>query len=76
MSNVEGWIRFAQSFKINRIPYSMFDAYSPPQEDSTFISFFSDQTGCPLAGGSALMKRCLLQKSRAGQNLIRLWRKT
>jgi hypothetical protein len=25
MSNVEGWIRFAQSFKIDRIPYSMFD---------------------------------------------------
>ncbi|CAB1078768.1 hypothetical protein D1AOALGA4SA_6499 [Olavius algarvensis Delta 1 endosymbiont] len=23
---------------------------------STFISFISDQTGCPLAGGRALMK--------------------
>jgi hypothetical protein len=58
MSNVEGWNRFAQSFfnKIDRIPYfdirySLFDI-----RYSLFQSFYSDQTGCPLAGGRARVK--------------------
>ncbi len=43
-------------FKIDRIPYfdirySLFDI-----RYSLFQSFFSDQTGCPLAGGRARMK--------------------
>jgi hypothetical protein len=58
MSKVEGWNRCAQSFfyKIDRIPYfdirySLFDI-----RYSLFQSFYSDQTGCPLAGGRAHMK--------------------
>jgi hypothetical protein len=42
MTNVEWWSRFAQSFKIDRIHYSMFDAYSPPED--SLVSFI-DLTG-------------------------------
>ena len=55
------WERFSTAIKIDKIPLFdvrcwTFDAYSPPEEDSTFNSFLSDQTGGPLAGGRARMK--------------------
>ena len=46
ISNSEGWKRFAKYFlKQTEYIHSTFDAYGPPLEDSTFISFFFDLIG-------------------------------